>query len=248
MTGSRRRTITESAQAWVYDHEPRSRTEELVRHALSDFLAGRYFGWAEHLKRIHAARRSMYGDTRSVTEAAEVEDQDFEIVDLIARTATNPEKGRLEFHLARSLAPGTVLELGTSIGISAAYFALGLKSDGGGRVVTLDRSIARTTIARRIWSDIGVDNIDQVLGPFDEVLPPTIAKIEDLRLAYIDGNHQKDPTLRYQRAVTKHMSSGVIMFDDIRWSEGMEAAWAEIEAIHDSTVDLGPVGLVVLDS
>lgn len=50
-------------------------------------------------------------------------------------------------------------------------------------------------------------------------------------LIYLDGNHQKEATLKYFRQLLPlaHNDS-VFIFDDIHWSEGMEEAWEEIKA------------------
>lgn len=240
--------ITEAALRWMVDRGPTGGREAQIDQAIDDFLAQRFFGFAPRLRAVHEHRRSMFDDHRPVYQVADVENQrDDAKLDLVARTATNPEKGRLLFHLARSVAPGAALELGTSIGISAAYIALGLESGGGGQLVTIDGSEARTTLATDAWNRLGIEGVDLVLGRFDDVLGDVLSRLGlPLRLAYIDGNHHRDPTLRYFERTLEAMDSGVIVFDDIRWSEGMRAAWAEIEASSTATVDLSWVGLVLV--
>ncbi len=66
-------------------------------------------------------------------------------------------------------------------------------------------------------------------------------------LIYIDGNHQKEATLRYfkQLLPTVHNDS-VMIFDDIHWSPEMEEAWEEIRE-HSAvkvTIDTFQWGLV----
>src|SRR5690606_8366947 len=110
------------AEAWISGHQPTGELAERVSEALGDFVAGRFRGSAQRLREVHDYRRALFGDSRTVGEAAAMTPPtDTAEVDLVARTATHPEKGRLLYHLARSMAPGNMLELGTSIGISAAY-------------------------------------------------------------------------------------------------------------------------------
>lgn len=211
---------------------------------MSDYLENRYFGAADVLNRIHAQRRSLYGDHRTVAEATGIEDDADDLsVDFVARNATHPEKGRLLFHLARSFAPGDAIELGTSIGISAAYLRTGLSTGGGGTLVTIDHSRSRTTLAAANWSSLDLGDIRQVVGLFDDVLPDLLPEVSDLRIAYIDGNHRLTSTLRYFDMVRERMESGVVVFDDIRWSEEMVEAWAAVVDRHPRAVDLGWVGL-----
>lgn len=66
-------------------------------------------------------------------------------------------------------------------------------------------------------------------------------------LIYIDGNHQKEATLRYfeELLATVHNDS-VMIFDDIHWSKEMEEAWVEIK-LHPQvkvTIDTFQWGLV----
>ena len=63
----------------------------------------------------------------------------------------------------------------------------------------------------------------------------------------MDGNHRKEPTLRYFRLILEKINNNsVIIVDDIHWSSEMEEAWEEIKsdpAVHMS-IDLFFMGLV----
>lgn len=66
-------------------------------------------------------------------------------------------------------------------------------------------------------------------------------------LIYIDGNHQKEATLRYfQELLPMVHNDSVMIFDDIHWSLQMEEAWEEIKE-HSAvkvTIDTFQWGLV----
>ena len=127
--------------------------------------------------------------------------------------------------LAAEFRPQTILELGTNIGISAAYLA-----SAGGSVTTMDASPHRIAVARRLHRDIGLTNVDYVVGLFDDTLVETLDRLPEIDFAFIDGNHQYQPTLDYFAAIADKSSPGaVLVFDDIRWSDGMKQAWAEIK-------------------
>ena len=74
-------------------------------------------------------------------------------------------------------------------------------------------------------------------------------EIGTLDYVYIDGNHQKAPTLSYfnQCLLNSHADT-VFVFDDIHWSEEMEEAWESIKAHPKVTLslDLFYMGLVFL--
>ncbi len=78
-------------------------------------------------------------------------------------------------------------------------------------------------------------------------MPELLSQIQNVDLAYIDGNHRKTPTLSYFRQFQQRSTdNSIFIFDDIHWSEGMEEAWKEIQQ-HPAvtlTVDLFFIGLV----
>ena len=72
---------------------------------------------------------------------------------------------------------------------------------------------------------------DIIIGPFEDTLSEFLQAPGDaLHLAFIDGNHIKEATLEYHGQVRKRMHElGVIIHDDIAWSDGMADAWRIIQ-------------------
>jgi predicted O-methyltransferase YrrM len=65
-------------------------------------------------------------------------------------------------------------------------------------------------------------------------------------MAYIDGNHRLEPTLRYFNQMYPNLhADSVVVFDDIHWSAEMEDAWAAIKKDErvTLTIDLFFIGL-----
>jgi predicted O-methyltransferase YrrM len=156
--------------------------------------------------------------------------------------------GTLQFELVRHLRPGVCLELGTSLGISGAYVAAALQLNGHGRLVTMELSAFRAARARAHWEELGLDAIDVVMGSFDDTLGPTVEGVGPVDFAFVDGDHQLEPTLRYTEAILGQLADGgVILFDDIRWSGGMQEAWDVVrrDPRVRVSVDLGKVGICV---
>lgn len=152
--------------------------------------------------------------------------------------------------LVRSLKPRNVLEMGTNLGVSGAYIAAALKeNDQGGSLVTLEGSPYRQRIARDMHCSMGLDNVSYVKGLFADTLTPTLNDMGSVDLAFVDGNHWYEPTMEYFEEITLFSARGTtFVFDDIRWSEGMSKAWADLKKDQrlDPVVDLGSVGLGVL--
>lgn len=88
-----------------------------------------------------------------------------------------------------------------------------------------------------------------VEGLFEQTLEPALNSIGPIDFAFIDGNHQYRPTLDYCELVLKHAAPNVILvFDDIRWSQGMKDAWQELKSDRRFRVvlDLNEVGICLV--
>lgn len=71
--------------------------------------------------------------------------------------------GKLLYNLVRAARPATVVEFGTSYGISTLYLAAAVHDNGAGRVVTTEMSKDKITAARRTFAETGLDNLITVL-------------------------------------------------------------------------------------
>jgi len=174
----------------------------------------------------------------------------------VARLALEQSKserwGRVLLHLARELDVRRALELGTCVGLSTAYQAAGLELAGGeGRLVTLEADPSRVELALANLERLGLGaHVEARAGRFEDTLDPALQSAGELDLAFVDGHHQLAPTLDYFERLTACLRRpGVILLDDITWSEGMRRAWARIAADPRVllTVDLHGLGLCVVD-
>ena len=165
----------------------------------------------------------------------------------IARTAVKPRRQAEMLHrIVRWAGPKTLLELGTSLGLTTLYLARGPAS---AHVVTIEGSPEIHAIAKHNFAQIGQANITPLLGNFRDQLPKVLASIDQLDFVFIDGHHAQEPTLAYfEQCLTKAHDDTVLVLDDIHWSPGMEEAWRAVQA-HPRvtvTVDLFKFGLVFL--
>jgi predicted O-methyltransferase YrrM len=155
------------------------------------------------------------------------------------------------FQLIRAFRPGSCLELGTSVGISASYQGAALSLNRQGSLVTLEGSPPLARIAQEGFEELGLTNVSVVTGPFEETLDGVLGDQAPIDFAFIDGNHVKEATIHYFEKVCAVASpSAILIFDDIRWSDGMKAAWRSIsnDARVDLAVDLGALGACRLSS
>jgi len=166
-------------------------------------------------------------------------------VNAIAKSSLKNKKfSQLLFRIVKYYKPQTILELGTSFGITTCYLA---SANRNSKVYTFEGSQEIEKIARENFDKAGLQNIDLIKGNFDKTFLPALYKLEKINLAFIDGNHRKEPTLHYfSELLKKSTNDSIFIFDDIHWSSEMEEAWNLIQQ-HDSvtlTVDLFFIGLV----
>ncbi|MDR3696865.1 class I SAM-dependent methyltransferase [Mucilaginibacter sp.] len=163
----------------------------------------------------------------------------------IAKNALKPPKlAQLLYRLAADLQPANIIELGTCLGTTSVYLQ---NANPAAKVYTLEGCPETAAIAQETFVKAGVANMELIVGNFDNTLPGVIKRLEKLDFVFVDGNHQKDATLKYfEWCLPKVHENTMLIFDDIYWSEGMKEAWNEIKA-HPQvtvTVDLFWIGLV----
>ncbi|UOQ52732.1 O-methyltransferase [Hymenobacter cellulosivorans] len=164
----------------------------------------------------------------------------------IVRTAAKPRPfGQLLYRLVNHFQPRTILELGTSLGLTTAYLA---SPDSRARVLTFEGCPQTAAVARQTFEGLNLHNIEVVEGNLDETLAPALAALTaPLDFAFFDGNHRYEPTVRYfEQCLPYRTEQSVFVLDDIHWSAEMEQAWTTIKAHPDVrlTIDLFFIGLV----
>jgi predicted O-methyltransferase YrrM len=85
-------------------------------------------------------------------------------------------------------------------------------------------------IALENFKKLDCTNIDTIVGEFGETFSKKLAEKSNVNMAFIDGNHSEDATIRYFKESIKYSDQKTILiFDDIHWSSGMEKAWDYIK-------------------
>jgi predicted O-methyltransferase YrrM len=167
------------------------------------------------------------------------------VCDIARHAAKSPRLAQLLFRLVNHFQPATILELGTSLGLTTAYLAA---ADSRSQVITFEGCPSTATMARETFAKLQLRNVELVTGNLDQTLPATLAELtKPVDFVFFDGNHRYEPTLRYfEQCLSKAHENSVFVLDDIHWSAEMEQAWEAIKA-HPAvtvTVDLFYVGLV----
>jgi predicted O-methyltransferase YrrM len=163
----------------------------------------------------------------------------------IARYAAKSRKlGQLLYRIVQYYSPHTILELGTSLGLTTSYFS---KAKPNSQIITMEGAKAISTLAKHNFLTLGLQNITVAEGNFDDTLSSVVSSLPSVDFSFIDGNHRLQPTIQYfETILTKTGNFSIIVLDDIHWSEEMEKAWEYCKE-HSSvtlSIDLFFIGLL----
>jgi predicted O-methyltransferase YrrM len=163
----------------------------------------------------------------------------------IVRSSSNSKKDSfLLFRMIEFLKPRSIVELGTSFGISTMYIAKAGKSFG--KIISVEGCPEIAQLARENFIKTNLP-INLITGNIDLVLPEMMQNELPVDFILFDANHTKEATLRYFNICLPHADENtVFVFHDIYWSMGMKEAWQEIVAHPEITlsIDLYQMGIV----
>jgi len=166
------------------------------------------------------------------------------IRDIAATSLSPPFQCRWLFRMVQLYKPKTILELGTSLGLSTLYQYYGARNSN---ILTLEGSTPVARIAMEHFRQNKARSIHLKIGPFRQTLDSALQELGHLDYVFFDGHHNREATLDYfQRCLPYVGTESVLIFDDIYWSQEMTAAW-EIIKNHERvtiSIDLFFMGVV----
>lgn len=180
------------------------------------------------------------GETSRYFETA-----DRKIKDLVKHSSVRPKYAKLLYRLSHYYKPATIVEFGTSVGLSTLYLA---KGNQKAKVITVEENSSLCDIAEKTWKEYKIRNISVRNELFDVVLGDLSQQLIEPVLVFIDGNHNLKSTIQYFIYFAEHVKDGIIVVDDIHWSKDMVRAWGEIiqQRKGHATIELFTMGIIVL--
>jgi predicted O-methyltransferase YrrM len=191
---------------------------------------------------VERIRKKMISDKRRITVndlgsgSGGLKTKPRKVSDVALNSPVPPKYGKLLSNMAAAFGEPVMIELGTSLGISTMYLAGSCRN---ATVYTIEGCHETASIARQNFVEAGFNNIKMAEGSFDDVLPEILASGVKPGLVFIDGNHRKEPVIRYASDIAMISDSKtVIIIDDINYSEEMAEAWRELKQHKKVTVSI----------
>lgn len=182
---------------------------------------------------VGAQSKHFTGSTRKISEIAET-------------SLSNVRFSSLYQRLTEYVEAKTIIELGTSFGLNTLYLA----KKKNAKVYTFEGSGSIAEVAEDTFRFSGVTNIEIIKGNINSTLYSTLSRLPKIDFAFIDANHQYEPTKKYfEELLMKVHHKSMLVIDDIHGSPGMNKAWREIcnhDLVHTS-LDLYRCGILFFD-
>lgn len=228
-------TIYQVHSPFVYDFA------EQVLEDDRDFYA---FDSVEYLRNILKQNKDKIKITDLGAGSKSSNQKERTVGSIAQNAASRPWQCKTLFRLINFYKPKTMLEVGTSLGISTLYQAMAAQN---AQFITLEGDPIIARIAQHNFKEMKMNQIKLIQGNFDSTLEKALQQFQQLDYIFIDGNHQLEPTLRYfEIALAAAHDESIFVFDDIHWSAEMEAAWEKIKNHPRVTtsIDLFHMGIV----
>lgn len=152
-----------------------------------------------------------------------------------------PEAGRLLYALVRATRPGTVVEFGTSLGISALHLAAAVRDNGTGRVVGTELSAAKVAAANKTFAETGLDDVITVLE--GDALRTLAGLDGTVEFVLLDG--WKELYLPVFELLEPRLTPGALIVAD---NTSMDDTKSYLEYVRDPSNGYVSVGFLARDS
>jgi predicted O-methyltransferase YrrM len=178
---------------------------------------------------VEQIRKQMLADKRTISVcdlgsgSLSLNTKTRKVTHIAKHTPVSRKYGKLLSNMASEFGDKLIIELGTSLGISTMYMAA---SNPDATVYTMEGCRETAAIAEQNFSNARLGNINMLQGSFDDILPRLRSEGITPGLVFIDGNHRKEPVIKYFNLITEFSDSKtVVIIDDINHSAEMKEAW-----------------------
>ena len=151
------------------------------------------------------------------------------VKDIARRSSTDVRYGSVMQKIIDAFKVEHILELGTSVGIGTMFLA---RTNAKAEVTTVEGCPETCKFAKSEFAKRKIANVNFVNDDFDHLFASNVLKDKHFDLAFIDGNHTSEATIRYfDNIINKYSNKkSIIIVDDINWSRDMYDAWKKISS------------------
>ena len=151
------------------------------------------------------------------------------VKDIAHRSSTDVRYGGVMQKIIDAFKVESILELGTSVGIGTMFLA---RTNAKAEVTTVEGCPETCKFAKSEFAKRKITNVNFINDDFDHLFASNALKDQHFDLAFIDGNHTSEATIRYFDNIIKRYNNkkSIIIVDDINWSRDMYDAWKEISS------------------
>lgn len=170
--------------------------------------------------------------------------EDMHISTIARSSLSHPFQCRFMSRLVRYTCPQTIVEFGTSFGISSAYLSVGSPQS---KITTIEGDPASAIVANHLFSKLGLLNVKLINLPFEDFINDTLKGYKTIDFLFFDGNHRSNALVSYYHKLKPLLhSSSIVIIDDIYWSKDMEEGWIKLTNLPEITqsVDCYHFGLL----
>ena len=173
------------------------------------------------------------------------------VKDICEKAASKPIWAQFLYLITKRLTSPYFLEIGTNLGVSGTYILEALKSKKNSQLYTMEGLPQLCEIAQNQFSKISNNSKYKIYeGLYKNTFPKLLMDNKNFNIVFIDGNHKKEPTIKYFIDLQAKLSSpAIIIFDDINWSLDMQKVWKIVKSNKNVSysIDMFKFGILIFD-
>ena len=223
----------------IYDSITKAKTNNFSSEDLNNF------------KKCEEYRNKLLASEEIITYEIFNSNKKALVKDICEKAASSKNWCKLVYALVKQSASSSVFEVGTNLGVSGTYILNALKENPKRNFISLEGLPQLCKISINEFKKVDPEEKFKVWqGLYDDTFDKSIAGLKKIDCCFIDGNHQYAPTLEYfEKLEPLIIDKGIIIFDDINWSKGMQKAWKQIQKSDklNFTIDLYEIGIAIID-
>lgn len=208
----------------------RSKENEKLPDIFNEFILDSMFQMSSYIDCCEYRLNMLADDTMlNVKDFGTGNSGQRKVKDIARRSSTDVRYGGVMQKIIDAFKVESILELGTSVGIGTMFLA---RTNAKAEVTTVEGCPETSKFAKSEFAKRKIANVNFINDDFDHLFASNALKDKNFDLAFIDGNHTSEATIRYFDNIIKRYSNkkSIIIVDDINWSRDMYDAWKEISS------------------